>query len=107
MKKKKSFIRGYGFILAGLCALLLFTFWKSYILKYTLSGSNFMYAYQPWSTLKEHIEGPLLSDNADSVLPSVFSMFKSQEGISFWNSNIAMGDRQENIFTAVSGVLVL
>lgn len=93
-KRIKDFGKKYGLIILALIAVLMFTFWKGYILQYTLSSTNLMYSMEPWNTLGVEVEGPLLSDNADSVLPSVFSMFQG-DGISLWNPDIAMGFDQE------------
>ena len=89
-----KFGKKYGWVIIGLIVVLVFTFWKSYILHYTLSCTNLMYTMKPWDSLNVDTMGPLLSDNADSVLPSVYSLFHG-DGVSLWNPDIGIGDEQE------------
>ncbi len=63
---------------------------KNFFESVSFSFTNLMYVFQPFSSLKETIVGPWLSDPADNLLPIAFSSI--HKGIfTFWLSNIGIG----------------
>ncbi len=57
---------------------------------YQLSFTNFMYAMSPFSNLGVSIDGPWLSDPADSILPLVYEVFQEWK-ILLWSSSNGFG----------------
>lgn len=84
IKENKYFV--IGFVL-----IMLYLFSDCLLNSYTVSFNNFNYSQTPFNSLGVETAGPWLSDVADSDYPLKFQVFYNEDGISFWDSDIALG----------------
>lgn len=80
----------HKWILLGIVLVTLFVF-SNYIVGFKLSFTNVNYSFAPFDSTATAIDGPLLSDIADSHYPTIMHAFYNDEGISLWDSDIALG----------------
>lgn len=109
VKKLKQFMSDNKFIVIGFVLVTVFLF-SNYFLGYQLSFTNVNYSFAPFNSTETAVQGPLLSDIADSHYPTVFRIFYSGEGFSLWDSDIALGreiDTMEFLMNPMEWVYVL
>lgn len=96
MKEQKlSKWKRRGFFFVGIIITIIYLYSSIVVGDYKLSPTNLMYNSTPWDSENISTDGPMLSDPADSVLPTAYNAFKSEDGGGLWNSNISLGQSEE------------
>lgn len=95
MHKIKKYLKDNWIILLGVVLTILYLYSKVIFGEYEFNFNNVMYAFSPWNSSGVGISGPLLSDISDNLLASIYKIFYSNSGFSFWNSFIALGTSED------------
>lgn len=90
IKKCAAFVITHKWLWIGFVLVTVFLF-SNYVCGYQLSFTNVNYNFAPFSSTGTGIDGPLLSDVADSHYPSVYAAYYDNEGLNLWESDISVG----------------
>ena len=97
MYKIKKILKDNWIILLGGVLTILYLYSKVIFGEYEFNFNNVMYAFSPWNSSGVGISGPLLSDISDNLLASIYKIFYSNSGFSFWNSSANRNSFSRNV----------
>lgn len=86
---KEIIVRNKWFLI-GFLLITLYVF-SNFFYGYKLSFTNANYYFPPFDSMEVETKGPLLTDIADSMYPTIYKNYYSEAGPSFWDSDIALG----------------
>lgn len=91
MNKIKKLLKENWIFILGFVLAILYIYSRQIFNGESLSFTNMLYNFSPWNSYGVETSGPLLSDVADNLLPTIYKVFYTGDWFSLWNSNVSIG----------------